>query len=199
MNRIINYVSCSGVVLAGGKSSRFGQDKGLFLLDGKPLVLHALSSLEPLCKHVFVSTNQEEDYRAIRAECITDIYQHCGPMGGIHSALTHAKGDYLLVTGCDTPFVPNELYRFLLDHAGNHQVVIPTHKGYSETLCSIFKVSCLPLVEEALQKKKFKILDAIEDMDVLFLDVENEGFYHERIFHNINYRDDARGISNTTG
>lgn len=199
MNQAPQKKDISGVVLAGGKSSRFGQDKGLYMLDGKPMVMHAMQILQPVCGELMISSAREEAYRHPGVDIIADIYHDCGPLGGIHSALTHMQGEYLAVIGCDTPLVPAELYGFMLKHMGTHQVVIPTHGGHRESMCAIYNRRCLPLIEDAIRRRKYKIMDAIAPANVLFLDVQHAPFYHNRIFHNINYPDDIHGVSSNPG
>ncbi len=57
--------SVTGVVLAGGRSSRFGQDKGLYPYHGKPLVLHAADIIRPLCDELLIISNTPEEYRIL--------------------------------------------------------------------------------------------------------------------------------------
>jgi len=178
-----------GVVLAGGKSRRFGRDKGLYPFRGKPLVKHALDILQPLCDEVLISTNDPESYKSFGVKTITDIYTDCGPLGGIHSGLTHADGDLIALIPCDTPFVPPALYTYLLDHAGNRQAIIPTHGKYVEPMCAIYAKNCLGHIEQAISKKRYKILDALKTAEVSFINVEGQAFFEPDIFHNINYKE----------
>jgi molybdenum cofactor guanylyltransferase len=180
----------SGVVLAGGKSSRFGSDKGLHPFRGMPLAANALEIIRPHCMELLISTGNAAAYAFTGARPVEDIFRGCGPMGGIHSALTHARGELLMVIGCDMPLVPPALFGFLLEQIGNHEVVMPVHGGFTETMCAIYRRSCLPGVERALQSKTYKILEVVAGLDARFVEIDQEAFCHPGMFRNVNTRSD---------
>lgn len=182
----------TGVVLAGGKSSRFGTDKGLYPYQGKPLVQHAIDILQPFCGEVLVSTNQPAAYAFTGLKTITDIYTDCGPLGGMHSGLSHAKGKVVLFLGCDMPGVKGEVFPFLLLHLGEHQAAVPLNNGFRETLCMAIKKECLLTVEQAIKQKKFRILDMLEGLKASYPELSNQPFYDKKMFQNINYREDLK-------
>lgn len=182
----------TGVVLAGGKSSRFGTDKGLFPYVGKLLVQHAIDILRPFCGEVLVSTNKPEAYAFTGLRTITDIYTDCGPLGGMHSGLSHATGRVVFFLGCDMPGVKGIVFPYLLSHLGDYQAAVPLNNGFRETLCMAMKKECLITVEQAIQQKKFRILDMLEGLKVSFPELSNQPFYHKEMFHNINYREDLK-------
>ncbi len=180
----------TGVVLAGGKSSRFGQDKGLYPYNGKPMVLHALEILAPVCSKLMISTNDPLSYEGFGYECIEDLSPNAGPLAGIQSALAHAPTEVVAIISCDTPHIPSALYSRLIQSIRNYDIVMPVHGGFIETMTAVYAKKCLPGIEAAIRSKRFRILDAIEPMDSLFLEIEHECFYRPGIFHNINYKKD---------
>ncbi len=108
----------TGVILAGGQSRRFGgEDKGLQLLGGRPLVEHVMARLAPQVGRVVVSANRHlETYTALGVEVIPDsLLGYPGPLAGIQAALTKLETGWLLTTPCDNPFLPRDLARRLLD------------------------------------------------------------------------------------
>ncbi len=182
-----------GVVLAGGKSSRFGTDKALFSYKGKPLVLHALDILRPICRNLLISSNQKQAFDDFGATVIGDIYRNCGPLGGIHSALHYTNAQALAVIGCDTPKVPTHLYQLFLQHLPGHHIVMGTHNNMVEATCAIVSKSALPYIEQALERKQYKIINAIEEMAVCFVPLEDQPFFSREVFLNINSKEDLQG------
>ncbi len=180
----------TGVVLAGGKSSRFGQDKGLYHFHGKPLVEYALDILRPVCHDILISTNHPDDYSGFGIPCITDFFRDAGPLAGIHSALKHARSSMVAVIGCDMPNIPSRLFTAMLQHAGAYDVVMPAHRGFTETLCALYSKNAIYAIEQSIRNKEYKIIKAIESLNALFLPVEQEPFYRPGIFQNINYKSD---------
>jgi len=97
-----------GAVLAGGKSSRFGSDKALALLEGKRLIDRAVTALEPYCDKVVVVGRNDSAH-----DCVPDWPQpDCGPLGGIAGAFEAARErgyDEVLTSGVDSVALPDNL------------------------------------------------------------------------------------------
>ena len=180
----------TGIILAGGKSSRFGSDKALFEFNGKKLVEYSIEKLSPICNRLLLSTNQPEKYAFTGLKTVTDIYPDCGPVGGIHACLLHSGTEHNLVIGCDLPWLETSIFQFLLQKSFGYQVVMPSHKGFRETMASYFHKSCADTLEQALMEKRYKIFDAIASLKTFNPDIVNESFYSEKLFSNINYRGD---------
>ncbi|TVQ83597.1 MAG: molybdenum cofactor guanylyltransferase [Bacteroidetes bacterium] len=187
---LISKPQVTGIILAGGKSSRFGSDKALFEYQGKKLVEYSIEALKPLCNELLISTNQPEKYDFTRFKTVTDMYSNSGPVGGIHACLKASSNEHNLVIGCDMPFLKHGLFLHLLKKAAKHQVVIPMHNGFSEPLAAFYSKSCYEVLEESLKKNKHKILDAIQGLQVLYLEISQEYFYDETLFFNVNFRSD---------
>lgn len=113
-----------GAVLAGGQSRRFGSDKALALLDGKPLIDHARNAIAPYVDTVVICG---------RAGGLPDRpVPGLGPLGGLNAALHHARtigAEGVLTTGCDTPVFPEWAARALI---GNSAAVLAGYQliGY---------------------------------------------------------------------
>jgi len=180
----------SGVVLAGGKSSRFGQDKGLFPFRGKALVEHAIDILKPICSEILISTNNPDAYGFTGQKTIADIHAGCGPIGGMHSGLFNARGQVVLFLGCDMPFVDSKVFSFLLENIGGNHAAVAMHNGFRERLCMAIKKESLSVVEQAIAEKKYKILDMLESLNVIYPELSTQPFYNKEMFHNINYLKD---------
>ncbi|MBI5937682.1 MAG: molybdenum cofactor guanylyltransferase [Betaproteobacteria bacterium] len=110
----------SAIVLAGGQARRMdGQDKGLIPLEGRPLIAWVLERLAPQADEIVVSANRHwDEYARFGHPVVGDASaDYRGPLAGIHAAGQHAKGEWLLVAPCDTPFLPNDLAQRLLARA----------------------------------------------------------------------------------
>ncbi|MEO8006193.1 MAG: molybdenum cofactor guanylyltransferase MobA [Betaproteobacteria bacterium] len=104
--------SVTGLVLAGGQGRRMGGvDKGLQLLEGRPLVAWALERLAPQVDEVLISANRNrEAYAAFGHRVIADEYAgFAGPLAGMHAGLTHARHDLVAAVPCDSPFLPEDI------------------------------------------------------------------------------------------
>ena len=102
-----------GAVLAGGRSSRFGSDKALAMLDGRTLLEHAVASLARHVEAVVLCGRQVDGMIGLRDRPAADM----GPLGGLNAALHHAAAegyDAVLTTGCDVPVYPDGLAEALV-------------------------------------------------------------------------------------
>lgn len=108
----LNLADITGVVLAGGEGRRMGgRDKGLQLLDGRPLAACVLERLRPQVGQVLISANRNlERYREFGCPVIEDITpDFAGPLAGLQAAMARATTPLLLSAPCDSPYLPADL------------------------------------------------------------------------------------------
>lgn len=137
----------AGVILAGGKSSRFGSNKALALHQGATLIQTITRRLAGLFPETLLITNTPEDYGFLGWPMAADQYQNCGPLAGIHAALRTISQPRAFVCGCDMPLLNPELIRFLCELDGDHEVVLPwlpegpepLYAVYSKKLCRLLR------------------------------------------------------------
>lgn len=107
----------SAVILAGGFGKRMGgEDKGLVLFRGKPLIRYSLDKVPVNFENVYISANRNiKKYESFGFEVIQDQgEQGLGPLGGVYTALEKSCAKYLVVLPCDTPFLPKNIVNELL-------------------------------------------------------------------------------------
>ena len=107
-----NTMGVTGVVLAGGLSRRMDRvDKGLALLDGKPMVRHVIERFAPQVGELIINANQHADaYGAYGYRVIADVIDgFAGPLAGLHAALSVAGFPLVATVPCDSPFLPDDL------------------------------------------------------------------------------------------
>jgi molybdenum cofactor guanylyltransferase len=145
----------SVAILAGGDARRFGgRDKSALVVDGRTILERQTAELAAV-------TN---DLRVIRRE--DDLVPGCGPLGGLHAALTAARGDALFLVACDMPYVTAPLASYLLTRADDADIVVPrTDRGY-HPLCAVYRRACLPAVVRRLAERRLKMLDLLHEMRV---------------------------------
>jgi molybdopterin-guanine dinucleotide biosynthesis protein A len=146
-------------VLAGGKSSRMGRDKAALLLNGRTLLQHALATLREITSNVSI-LGSPQTYGDQGAPVIADIVPECGPLGGIHAALTQTKADFNLIIAVDTPFLSVDFLKFLSARAVASRAVVTTPEiaGYTQPLCAVYSRQFLPIAAQALKSGNYKIV-----------------------------------------
>ncbi|HHH55010.1 MAG TPA: molybdenum cofactor guanylyltransferase, partial [Bacteroidetes bacterium] len=135
----------TGIILCGGKSCRFGEDKGLCTLAGKPMIEYPLSALNSICDEILISSNDPR-YDNMGYKVIKDNIKNIGPIGGIFSALQQSKTEDNLIVSCDMPFVNEKLLNYILDNKNDHLVAAAFEGQYVEPLCSYYNKKVLPLI-----------------------------------------------------
>lgn len=141
-----------GLVLAGGRSKRMGQDKALLRVDGETQLSRAVRLLEPLVDRVFVSTrdDQQDEPERNRFDQIVDRYRDLGPLAGILSAMEAYPGVGWLVLACDLPHVEARTIQDLLDNrSSDHPFTAyrSSHDGLPEPLCAFYAAGTLAIVK----------------------------------------------------
>lgn len=164
MNKSIKNNSIVGVVLAGGLSSRLGQDKArLSLENNEDLLLRSVRiMLEAVDKVLVVGRQVPELQNNSRVECLQDDWPGYGPVGGITTALKYSGSDCLVIS-CDLPFMTSELILGLTNAWESRQNTTLLY-AYAqagtkkvENLVGIYAQQSLPFLQESVNKKLLKI------------------------------------------
>lgn len=116
-----------GIVLAGGKSRRFGEDKALATMDGITLIERAVSLLRQVQIDPIVITNKTRKYSFLNCQIERDLIPDMGPLGGIYTACELFKGSdsTLLVLTCDMPHITvSELSVLMKDHERENKITL---------------------------------------------------------------------------
>jgi molybdopterin-guanine dinucleotide biosynthesis protein A len=149
----------TGVILAGGKNSRFsGKNKALVHVGGKRILDRIYEVFTILFDKIILVTNDPVQYMEWDFDIVTDIFPIRSSLTGIHTGLFYITTPYAFFAACDIPFIKKELIEILLDSVEpSIDIVIPeTSKGL-EPLCSVYSKRCLKPVEEQLEKQSLKI------------------------------------------
>ena len=185
----INKEEITGIILAGGRSSRLGKDKGLCEFKGKPLVSYAIRTLSPLCGQMMISANYfPEKYAEFGLPVVADEIKDIGPLGGIYTCLKKSKTRHNLILSCDTPFVNTKVFQHLLNEVENEQVVTPSHETFLiEPLSAYYNTNVIGDMEIAIRNKHFKMMDFFKQIRFKSVNMDsNLSFFTDYLFLNIN-------------
>ena len=188
----------AGVVLAGGRSVRFGGEKAAALLAGKPLLLWAAQRLQRSCALVAINARPGSEAEGIAGAAGLPVLHDlagdaAGPLAGVRVGLAWAKGRgarLLAVSPCDAPLLPDDLFARLLAAADGGAAMVETSDG-PQPLCAVWPVSALAALSEALaggaHPATWRMLDGIGARRVRF---ENGA-----AFANLNTRADLAAVA----
>ena len=129
---------------------------------------------------------QNPAYRQFGIPCHKDAFKESGPLGGIYTGLVHSSTQKNLVVGCDTPFLSENILTGLMNKSGSEGVLITEHNGKAEPLCAIYDRNCIPHFKTSLELSRFKITDALHDLDTVVINFDDKDWITDHAFANIN-------------
>ena len=164
----------TGVILAGGRSRRMGQNKALIQLGDDSLIEHVTRRMHLVVDELLLITNSPAEYAYLNVPMHTDIIPDTGALGGIYTGLTYASHDAVLCVGCDNPFLVPNLLTYLVSVLGEYDAVMPytysrnkdigvTNPSHRDdritlqTLCAAYSKRCLPIIDLMLQESELRV------------------------------------------
>ena len=162
----------SAIVLAGGFSSRFGQDKGVLELADKPLIKHIIDAVSPVVNETIIVTNSQEritKYAKVMVadvQFVVDVCESRSPLIGALTGFGSAHGKYSLLLPFDTPFVSREVVSLLFELCRNKAAVIPRWpNGYIEPLHAVYQTKlALEAAKSAVAEGKLNVRAMIKKL-----------------------------------
>ena len=158
---MVKRKNITAIILAGGKSTRMGSDKGLMKLNNIAFVQHIIDAVKPLVNEtIIISDNQKHD--AFGLKRYNDIISNVGPLGGLYTGLHYSKTEVNLVISCDVPMINSELILELLKNYSSEYDVIQT-KSNEKTmpLVAIYNKACLPETEKWIKKGQLRVREFV--------------------------------------
>jgi molybdopterin-guanine dinucleotide biosynthesis protein A len=173
-----------GIVLAGGQSKRFGENKALAKIDGKTLIGKSLSLLESLGLDTAVVTSAAQSYDFLSCSVLKDRFPDKGPLGGIYTALEEFPCTLLVLT-CDMPAMTNAVLKALVQvhQKEKKQATVFQRKGdFFQPFPGVYEFSLFPEIKKRLNKNELSMQSflkevsskqciAIDDSDEAFLNI----------------------------
>ncbi len=186
-----------GVVLAGGRSKRFGSDKAFAELGGVSLVHRAARTLLPLAGRVVVVANDLDRHSLEGKPVRPDLVSGIGPLGGLHTAVAWAAEEGLsgaVVLATDMPFAPTALLADLVGELDRGVAVVPASHGPRgfEPLCAAYDVGCLPAIEAAIERGDRAVISFFPAVDLRIVELARVSSYGDpdTMFFNVNRPED---------
>ena len=189
-----NVPLSGGYVLAGGGSTRFGRDKALVEIGGKPMLARMIELVQSVTKQVKV-IGAPEKYADFAVDIVADRWPGEGPLGGIITALEDAAKsaavcEWNLIVSCDMPFLTEEWLKFLGKRAAQSraQVVLPHSASGPEPLCACWRTETAGALRSGFERGARKMTDGIALLRAEVLDEADWKRFDSagRLFWNMN-------------
>jgi len=191
----------TAIILAGGKSSRIGEDKALLKLEGISIIERIYDILKNIFDDIIIVANNTEKYKFLSSQIYEDIYPGFGPLSGIHSGLFNSTTNNNFVISCDMPMINEKLIKFIISKNSGSEIILPKSNSNVYSLCGIYKRSCLNIAESFIKtaadnldeqsgKTKIKLFDLINSINTDYIELNSEIDNVSDIMFNMNTLDD---------
>ncbi len=163
----------SWVILAGGRATRMGgTDKGLILLNGKPLVDYVYQRLRPQTEQIWINANRNHEFYAQYGPVIADsIAEFPGPLGGIHAGLNAANTDWVGFVPCDCPHINTDLVARFCQAANQDSEILVAHDGdHQQPVFTLVHKRVLARLSDFLARGDRKIALLYQECHTQFVD-----------------------------
>lgn len=189
------------IVLAGGKSTRFIENKALVTLGDKPLLQHTIDKVFDLTHEVIVVIPKNDELKKYssflpsRVNILKDAKGELGPLEGMLIGMRSLHVEYTLVLPCDSPFIKLEILYYLLQMAQGEDAIVPKWpNGYIEPLHAVYKVkSAILATEIAIRRKETSVFDMVRLLDkVVYVNTDKLSKLDSELltFFNVNTKKD---------
>jgi molybdopterin-guanine dinucleotide biosynthesis protein A len=190
---MIERENITGILLAGGKSSRMGSDKGFLKFQGSTFAERIIKVLKPLVNDIIIVSNNS-DYDTFGHRRVEDIIKDSGPLAGLYTGLYHSKTQYNLVLSCDVPLLNSKVLNILLEGIDDVSEVIQLKsKDSTLPLIAIYKKQCLHRCLELLQNGERRLQVAVEGFKTKTISLDT-GL--EKYVKNINTMEQFKSMEN---
>ena len=188
----------AAIVLAGGKSSRMGQDKALIKLGDRPLLYQICTLAQKCATQVYVVTPWVEKYQDIlpnNCQIIPEKISHQGPLGGFALGLQYVKQEWVLLLACDLPLLTTAVVKqwcqYLPTVSAEAIALLPSSSKGWEPLCGFYRLSCLPLLTTYLEEGGKSFQSWLSNHQVQEIPISDR-----QILFNCNTPEDLKKIQN---
>jgi molybdopterin-guanine dinucleotide biosynthesis protein A len=158
---------CTAVILAGGDSSRMGQDKAGLLLEGSTLLQRVTATMQSSFSQVIVSVRQPRAEVALQQVC--DAEADGGPLSGLLAGLAQVETTWMFAVACDMPFIQSAVIARMAELRGEQQAVVPLIDGHPQPLFAFYAKQALPVMRDALANGEKRVRAVLKQLDVRYV------------------------------
>ena len=188
----------SSIILAGGRSTRLGQDKTSLIFCGEKLLDRVIGHLNELGQEIILVLAKQQHNPCVdypqHMKIARDPLTGKGPLVGIYSGLKVSGDEFNTVVACDMPFLNIALMNYMIGLAPGFDIVIPRVGTLVEPLHAVYSRNCLNVMEEMITKDDLKVSNLLKQTNVRYIEEgELDRFDPEHLsFFNINTPEDVK-------
>jgi molybdopterin-guanine dinucleotide biosynthesis protein A len=152
----------TGAILAGGRATRFhGINKATLDVGGRRIIDRQLEALRQVTVEQLIVANDVSAFAGLGVRAVPDLVAGVGPMGGVFTALEHARSSRVIVLACDLPFVHEAFLRYLVARAREADVVLPRTGDGLHPLCAVYQTRLAPVLATCIAQDRLALHQAL--------------------------------------
>jgi len=151
------YEHVAGVILAGGLSTRYGENKAFLQIGGVRLIERIVEEMKGIFHRVILVTNQKSDFEYLKLPMVEDLIKGLGPIGGIYTGLSNISRQAGFFVACDMPLLHKGLIRYMVEIIDHHGAVVPSVGKLVEPLHAVYARSSLGIIKGLIEKKRYQV------------------------------------------
>jgi len=154
-------IEVTGVLLAGGKSRRMGEDKRYLVVGEQTLLDRGLAVLRSIFQEVLVVIGQDSPPLGVDAGVVRDLVPDCGSLGGLYTGLTQATTPFIFVVACDMPFLDRAVIAQFTSRRATADIVMAKLSARLHPMHALYGKRCLPAMEQMIQARQLKVQELV--------------------------------------
>jgi molybdopterin-guanine dinucleotide biosynthesis protein A len=151
----------TGILLAGGKSRRMGEDKRHLVVGEQTLLERGLAVLRSTFQNVLVVIAQDSSPLGVDARVVRDLVPDCGSLGGLYSGLMQATTPWVFVVACDMPFLNQAVIAQFTSRRTTTDIVMAKLDARLQPMHALYGKQCLPVLEQMVLARQLKIQEMV--------------------------------------
>ena len=151
----------TGVILAGGKSRRMGEDKRYLVVGEQTLLERGLGVIRSIFQEVLIVIAQDSPPLDVDAKVVRDLLPDCGSLGGLYTGLMQATTPWIFVVACDMPFLDQAVIDQFTSRRATADIVMAKLDARLHPMHALYGKRCLPALEQMIQARQLKIQEIV--------------------------------------
>ena len=156
----------TGILLAGGKSRRMGEDKRHLVVGEQTLLERGLAVLHSIFQEVLVVIAQDSPPLGVDARVVRDLVPDCGSLGGLYSGLMQATTPWVFVVACDMPFLNQAVIAQFTSRRATADIVMAKLDARLHPMHALYGKQCLPVLEQMIGARQLKIQEMVSQLSL---------------------------------
>ncbi len=182
-------IRISAGILAGGESSRMGQDKALIRIGNERIIDRISKELKGFSE-LIISAGKNRSYEELGFPVVYDCHKDIGPMEGIRQILSASREEYVFICAADMPYIRRALVEYIAEHvSSDYDCYVIADEDHIQPLCAIYSKAVLPVIEELIRDGKYRLREIFSRVRTKYISLELSCF-DKKTVRNINTREE---------